>query len=152
MRALRWTELAVAQFEAVADHDTLSRQHLLSWSEYREPAERGAPRLTGQLSALASHTVPKSLMRRLLASARPVAYSQVMDYRERITIEPGKRSGKPCIRGLRITVYDVLDYLASGMSEDQILADFPDLEREDIRAALAFAADRERRLIADPAA
>jgi len=66
-----------------------------------------------------------------------------MDYRERITIEPGKRSGKPCIRGLRITVYDILDYLAAGMSEDQILADFPDLEREDIRAALAFAADRE---------
>jgi len=65
-----------------------------------------------------------------------------MDYRERITIEPGKRSGKPCIRGLRITVYDVLDYLAGGMSEEQILADFPDLEREDIRAALAFAADR----------
>ena len=66
-----------------------------------------------------------------------------MDYRDRITIEPGKRSGKPCIRGLRITVYDVLDYLAGGMSEEQILADFPDLEREDIRAALAFAADRE---------
>lgn len=70
-----------------------------------------------------------------------------MDYRERITIEPGKRSGKPCIRGLRITVYDILDYLAGGMSEDEILADFPDLEREDIRAALAFAADRERRLV-----
>ena len=75
-----------------------------------------------------------------------------MDYRDRITIDPGKRGGKPCIRGLRITVSDVLDYLASGMSEDQILADFPDLEREDIRAVLAFAADRERRLIADPAA
>lgn len=74
-----------------------------------------------------------------------------MDYRERITIEPGKRSGKPCIRGLRITVYDILDYLAGGMSEDEILADFPDLEREDIRAALAFAADRERRLIGPPA-
>jgi len=75
-----------------------------------------------------------------------------MDYRERITIEPGKRGGKPCIRGLRITVYDVLDYLAGGMTEDEILADFPDLEREDIRAVLAFAADRERRLVADPAA
>jgi len=70
-----------------------------------------------------------------------------MDYRERITIEPGKRSGKPCIRGLRITVSDVLDYLAGGITEDQILEDFPDLEREDIRAVLAFAADRERRLI-----
>jgi uncharacterized protein (DUF433 family) len=73
-----------------------------------------------------------------------------MDYRARITIEPGKRSGRPCIRGLRITVYDILDYLAGGMSEDEILADFPDLEREDIRAAIAFAADRERRLMADP--
>jgi len=79
-------------------------------------------------------------------------YTPLMDYRERITIEPGKRSGKPCIRGLRITVYDVLDYLAGGMSEDEILADFPDLERDDIRAALAFAADRERRLAGDTAA
>ena len=62
-----------------------------------------------------------------------------LDYTEIITIEPGKRAGKPCIRGLRITVYDVLEYLASGMSEDQILADFPDLTREDIRACLMFA-------------
>ena len=70
----------------------------------------------------------------------------VMDYRDRITIEPGKRSGKPCIRGLRITVSDVLDYLASGMSEAQIVQDFPELTVEDIRACLAFAADRERKL------
>lgn len=70
-----------------------------------------------------------------------------MDYSQIITIEPGKRSGKACIRGLRITVYDVLEYLASGMSEDQILSDFPDLQREDIRACLHFAADRERRLM-----
>ena len=69
-----------------------------------------------------------------------------MDYRERITIEPGKRSGKPCIRGLRITVFDVLDYLASGMTEAQILQDFPELTGDDIRACLAFAADRERKL------
>jgi uncharacterized protein (DUF433 family) len=69
-----------------------------------------------------------------------------VDYNEIVTIEPGKMGGKPCIRGMRITVYDVLDYLASGMSEDQILHDFPDLTREDIRACLAFAADRERRL------
>ena len=69
-----------------------------------------------------------------------------------ITLEPGKRGGKPCIRGLRISVYDVLEYLASGMSEEEILADFPDLNREDIRACLAFAADRERRLICIPAA
>ena len=70
-----------------------------------------------------------------------------MKYQHLITIEPGKRGGKPCIRGLRITVYDVLDYLASGMSEDEILKDFPDLTREDIKACLAFAADRERKLI-----
>ncbi len=70
-----------------------------------------------------------------------------MNYQHLITIEPGKRGGKPCIRGLRITVYDVLEYLASGMTEDQILKDFPNLTREDIRACLAFAADRERRLI-----
>ena len=75
-----------------------------------------------------------------------------MDYQHIITIEPGKRGGKPCIRGLRITVYDVLEYLASGMSEDQILSDFPDLTREDIRACLTFAADRERRLISIPPA
>jgi len=74
-----------------------------------------------------------------------------MGYRERISIEPGKRSGKPCIRGMRMTVSDVLDYLASGMSEEEILADFPDLERADIHACLAFAADRERRLFTIPA-
>ena len=65
----------------------------------------------------------------------------------RITVDPGKRSGKPCIRGLRITVSDVLEYLASGMTESQILADFPELTIEDIRACLAFAAERERRLL-----
>ncbi len=73
-----------------------------------------------------------------------------MDYRSRITIEPGKMGGKPCIRGMRITVSDVLDYLASGMSEHEILQDFPYLTSEDIRACLAFAADRERRLVSLP--
>jgi uncharacterized protein (DUF433 family) len=73
-----------------------------------------------------------------------------MDYKSRITIEPGKRSGKPCIRGLRITVYDVLEYLASSMTEAQILSDFPDLTSEDIRACLAFAADRERKMVSVP--
>ena len=63
-----------------------------------------------------------------------------MTHMDRITIEPGKRGGKPCIRGLRITVYDVLEYLASGMTEQQILQDFPDLEAADIRACLQFAA------------
>ena len=69
-----------------------------------------------------------------------------MNYSEVITIEPGKRSGKPCIRGMRITVTDVLEYLASGMTESEILSDFPELTQNDIRACLAFAADRERRL------
>jgi len=74
-----------------------------------------------------------------------------MDYREIITIEADKMGGKPCIRGLRITVYNVLDYLASGMTEAEILADFPDMTAADIRACLAFAADRERRLSSIPA-
>ena len=69
---------------------------------------------------------------------------------DRITLEPDKRGGKPRIRGLRITVYDILEYLASGMTEAEILADFPDLEREDIWAALTFAAERERRLVSIP--
>jgi len=69
-----------------------------------------------------------------------------MDWKDRITVTPGVRSGRPCIRNTRITVYDVLEYLAGGMSEDEILADFPDLTRDDIRACLSFAAARERRL------
>ena len=68
-------------------------------------------------------------------------------YMDRVSIEPGKRGGKPCIRGMRITVYDVLEYLASGMSADDIIDDFPDLTREDVQACLLFAADRERKLV-----
>jgi len=68
-----------------------------------------------------------------------------MDYSQIITMESGKRSGKPCIRGLRMTVGDVLGYLASGMTHTEILSDFPYLTEEDIRACLAFAADRERK-------
>ena len=75
-----------------------------------------------------------------------------MDYTRFITIEPDKRSGQPCIRGLRMTVRDVLEYLAGGMSVDDILVDFPDLTAEGIRVCLAFAADRERRLWVVPAA
>lgn len=75
-----------------------------------------------------------------------------MNYLDRITIEADKRSGKPCIRGLRITVYDILDYLAGGMSVEEILEDFPDLVREDIQAAIEFAANRERRLFSTPTA
>ena len=72
------------------------------------------------------------------------------DYSKIITVDPQMRGGKPCIRGLRITVYDILEYLASGMSEEQILSDFPDLRARDIKACLAFAADRERRLVSLP--
>jgi uncharacterized protein (DUF433 family) len=67
-----------------------------------------------------------------------------MDYREIITIEPGKRGGKPCIRGMRITVQDILEYLAGEMSEEEILSDFPELTREDIRSCRAFAASDKR--------
>ena len=67
-----------------------------------------------------------------------------MNYKDIITIEPGKRGGKPCIRGLRITVYDVLDYLASGMTIEEIVDDLPYLNKTDIQACLAYAADREK--------
>ncbi len=70
----------------------------------------------------------------------------VMNWQDRISVSPEIRSGKPCVRGTRITAYDILEYLAGGMSEDDILSDFPDLTRDDIRACLAFAAARERRL------
>jgi uncharacterized protein (DUF433 family) len=73
-------------------------------------------------------------------------YHCLVDYSKIITIEPGKRSGKPTIRGTRMTVTDVLEYLAGGMSEAEILTDFPDLTADDIKACLAFAADRERKL------
>jgi len=68
----------------------------------------------------------------------------MIDYRKIITLEAGKRGGKPCIRGMRITVYDILSWLASGMSKEDILEDFPELQPDDILAALSFAADRER--------
>tara|TARA_B100000809_G_scaffold254143_1_gene290985 strand:+ start:374 stop:601 length:228 start_codon:yes stop_codon:yes gene_type:complete len=73
-----------------------------------------------------------------------------MDYRKIITIEAGKRGGKPCIRGLRITVYDVLNYLSSGMTPEEIIADLPDLTHENVRACLALAADRERKFTSMP--
>ena len=74
----------------------------------------------------------------------------MIDYRRIITSDPEILGGKPCVRGMRISVYDVLDYLASGMTTDEILADFPYLTREDIHACLAFAADRERQLLSIP--
>ena len=74
-----------------------------------------------------------------------------MDWEDRITVDPAVRSGKPCIKGTRITVYDVLEYMAGGMPDAEILVDFPDLSQEYLRACLAFAAARERRL-SSPAA
>ena len=84
-------------------------------------------------------------MTRAYTCFNPDGTESAMDYSQIITIEPGKRSGKPCIRGLRITVYDVLGYMAAGMSQEEILADFPDLKETDILACLAYAADAERR-------
>ena len=86
--------------------------------------------------------------------AGPVALHEEpgpVDYRTIITIEPGKRGGKPCIRGMRITVGDVLGWLAAGMSHQQILSDFPELTEQDIRACLAFAAEKEKRAVSLPA-
>ena len=75
-----------------------------------------------------------------------------MNLEDRIAIDPAIRGGKPCIKGTRITVYDILEYLAGGMSEDELLRDFPDLTRDDVHAALAFAAARERGLAVSSAA
>ena len=75
-----------------------------------------------------------------------------MNYSDYITIDPNKRGGKPSVSGLRITVYEVLEYLASEMTDAEILEDFPDLTREDLKACIAFAADRERKLMTVPAA
>ncbi len=74
-----------------------------------------------------------------------------MNYREIITIEPGKRGGRPCIRGMRISVYDILGWLAAGMTNEQIIEEFPELALEDIRAALAYAADRDHHLVGSAA-
>ena len=90
-------------------------------------------------------TLQGDLLRLGVRGGLPV-YCSGMHYSRLITMEPGKRSGKPCIRGLRMTVADVLGYLAAGMTHEELLQDFPYLTEEDIRACLAFAADRERRL------
>jgi uncharacterized protein (DUF433 family) len=83
----------------------------------------------------------------MLADGDSWSYYHHMNYQDIITIEPGKRGGKPCIRGMRITVYDVLEYLASGMSQQEVLKEFPYLTDEDIRACLGYAADREKHLL-----
>jgi uncharacterized protein (DUF433 family) len=108
--------------------------------------------LAGRLRLTSTPSAPSPIdgLGSALPTDQPAGKIASMDYRQIITIEPGKRGGKPCIRGLRITVYDVLEYLASGMTEQQILADFPDLTSDDIRACLSFAADRERKLATIP--
>ncbi len=103
--------------------------------------------LAGGLSIPESPCHSSLLQQATLASFGSLCINFAMDYRKIITVEPAKRSGKPCIRGLRITVYDVLDYLAAGMTHEQILKEFPYLTEEDIRACLAYAADRERRVL-----
>jgi uncharacterized protein (DUF433 family) len=95
-----------------------------------------------QQSGRNRHAV-RALQSRVVDGRPRAGYGCGMDYSHIITIEPDKRSGQPCIRGLRMTVQDVLEYLAAGMTPDEILADFPDLTAEDIRACLAFAADRD---------
>ena len=85
-------------------------------------------------------------MRFFLPRSLPSVYSAVVDYRQIITIEPGKRFGRPCIRGLRISVGDILGWLAAGMSYKEIIEDFPDLTEEDIQAALAYTAAKENRI------
>ena len=147
--------------------------------EYLDPADAGAwheaivdyltdsPRRQAQLARLAAWQPPRwddhfaivdqvisDLAHRAeprLACPKSDAYRQAMDYRDRIVIDPSIRLGKPCVRGTRITVGDVLDYLASGMREDELLGDFPQLTGEDIRACLAYAAERERRIVSIPA-
>jgi uncharacterized protein (DUF433 family) len=154
--------------QPVRIRDGQGRHERTAWQDNDAAASRGEAMPMPALRALhlagSASTIPLRVARRHLTAPRGkpsganlvrnagVSYSECVDHRERITIEPAKRGGKPCIRGLRITVYDVLDHLACGTSESGILTDFPDLEREGIRAVPAFAADRERRLIADSAA
>ena len=117
-------------------------------SEVDWPRVLGSPRYGGRAKGWRMVLLPEMHCPILANGQGTTAGSPAgssMNYQDRISIEPGKRGGKPCIRGMRITVYDVLDCLASGMSEQEILDDFPDLTRDDICACLAFAADRERR-------
>jgi uncharacterized protein (DUF433 family) len=108
----------------------------------RNSLVRSSLTVSWSLAAFSNSDIPAIL----LYSAPAFAYLTGMDYSQIITMEPGKRSGKPCIRGLRMTVADVLGYLASGMTHEEILRDFPYLTERDILASLAFAADRERKL------
>lgn len=107
-----------------------------------KPARRNSPPCRSIFAPCVIRSPQRCMTGRV---ARPVG-----DFRDRIVVNPAIRSGKPVIRGTRITVSDVLEYLAAGMTQEQILADFPDITAEDIRAVLAFAAERERRLFSMP--
>ena len=113
--------------------------------------QSGGPRTHGARACTRSVWRPPPT-RRQRCDAKTFTYRSIVDHAARITIGPGKRGGKPYIPGLCIPVYDEHDYLACGMTEQQFLSDFADLELDDIRACLAFAADRERRLLIVPAA
>jgi uncharacterized protein (DUF433 family) len=101
-------------------------------------------------SGLTSSTLKVVLLGPAVESMPYQTEQKMVDYRGIITIEPGKCGGKPCVRGMRITIYDVLDYLACGMTMEEMLIDLPYLTREDIQACLAFAADRERHMLSMP--
>jgi uncharacterized protein (DUF433 family) len=107
--------------------------------------------LAGSIAAVARGCKRDCEPRSRVACSRSRAYRLSVDYKDRIVIDPTIRFGKPSVRGTRIAVGDVLSYLASGMSEEEIIADFPQLTGEDIRACLAFAAERERRVVNLPA-
>ena len=127
-----------------------SRWNLLTWADHYLSNAANAKAMTIDLNDPVAVLLAALNGSNLFVSFRFAAIISIMDYRDIITIEPGKRSGQPCIRGLRMTVQDVLEYLAGGMTEEEILHEFPDLRHEDIRACLAFAADRERRLAVLP--
>ena len=102
--------------------------------------------LTGPDQPYLRRAYSTAITKRVLAEAPISDYVHSMNFNQRITISPDKRSGQPCIRGMRITVKDILEYLAGGMTQEQILEDFPELEPEDFIACFAFAAHRESHL------
>ena len=99
------------------------------------------------LAAQPARSYDEDTRKRVIAAKAAREADMLTSIDGRITIEPGKRGGKPCVRGLRITVYDVLSWLAAGMTRDEILADYPDLSAEDIQACLRWAADKERAIL-----
>gem|GEM_PF-121484 len=101
----------------------------------------------GELTVHLSHIIRPSRRPKIRRNVDAQVYNPLMDVRGIITIEPGKRGGRPCVRGMRIAVADVLGWLAAGMSHAEVMADFPELTEQDIRACLAFAAERETRTV-----